>query len=71
MSMEAPNICTEKFSRIKQALINIIDILYDENIIGEDEYNDMLDMLDYEGLNNAEDQKMTPQEIGEMFNFMN
>jgi hypothetical protein len=71
MSMEAPNICTEKFSRIKQALINIIDILYDESIIGEDDYNDMLDMLDYEGLNNAEDQKMTPQEIGEMFNFMN
>lgn len=63
--------CTERFNHIEQALKDIIDILYDEGIIDDDEYTGMTDLFDYEGLNNAEDQKMTPQEIDEMFNFMN
>lgn len=71
ISMEAPITCAERFNRIEQALTDIISILYDENIIDEDEYTEMTDLFDYEGLNNAEDQKMTPQEIDEMFNFMN
>jgi hypothetical protein len=71
VSIETFITCAERFSRIEQALTDIISILYDENIINEDEYNEMSDLFDYEGLNNAEDQKMTPQEIDEMFNFMN
>ena len=63
--------CAERFDRIEQAVINIIDILYDERIIDEDEYTEMSDLFDYKGLNNTEDQNMTPQEIDEMFNFMN
>lgn len=61
----------ERLYRIEQALTDIISILYDENIIDENEYNEMSDLFDYDGLNNTEDQKMTPQEIDEMFNFMN
>ena len=69
--VKAPITCAERFDRIEQALTDIISILYDENIIDEDEYTEMTDLFDYEGLNNAEDQKMTSQEIDEMFNFMN
>jgi hypothetical protein len=63
--------CAERFNHIEQVLNNVIDILYDERLIDEDEYTEMADLLDYEGLDNAEDQKMTPQEIDEMFDFMN
>lgn len=63
--------CAERFDRIEQALTDIISILYDENIIDEDEYNDMIDLVDHKNLNNTEDQKMSSQEIDEMFNFMN
>jgi hypothetical protein len=63
--------CAERFDHIEQALKDIIDILYDEGIIDDDEYTEMTDLFDYEGLDNAEDQKMTPQEIDEMFDFMN
>jgi hypothetical protein len=63
--------CAERFNHIEQALKDIIDILYDEGIIDDDEYTGMTDLFDYEGLDNAEDQKMTPQEIDEMFDFMN
>lgn len=63
--------CAERFDRIEQALTDIISILYDENIINEDEYTELSDLFDYEGLNSTEDQKMTPQEIDEMFNFIN
>lgn len=69
--VKAPITCAERFDRIEQALSDIISILYDESIISEDEYTEMSDLFDYEGLNSAEDQKMTPQEIDEMFNFMN
>ena len=69
--VKAPITCAERFDRIEQALTDIISILYDENIIDEEEYTELSDLFDYEGLNNAEDQKMTPQEIDEMFSFMN
>lgn len=63
--------CDDRFYCVEQTLRDIICILYDENIIDEDEYNDMLDLVNHESFNNAEDQKMTPQEIDEMFNFVN
>jgi hypothetical protein len=63
--------CAERFDRIEQVLTDIISILYDEGIIDGDEYDELTDLFDYKGLNNAEDQKMTPQEIDEMFDFMN
>lgn len=63
--------CDDRFYCVEQTLRDIICILYDENIIDEDEYNDMLDLVNHESFNNAEDQKMTSQEIDEMFNFMN
>lgn len=63
--------CPERFDRIEQALTDIISILYDEDIIDEDEYTELSDLFDSEGLNNTEDQKMTSQEIDEMFSFMN
>lgn len=63
--------CAERFNHIEQALKDIIDILFNEGIIDDYEYTGMTDLFDYEGLNNAEDQKMTPQEIDEMFDFMN
>ena len=62
--------CGDRFYCVEQTLRDIICILYDNNIIDEDEYNDMMDLVNQESLNNAEDQKMTPQEIDEMFNFM-
>jgi hypothetical protein len=70
-SIQTPITSAERFNRIEQALIDIISILYYENIIDEDGYAELSDLVDYEGLNNAKDQKMTPQEIDEMFNFMN
>ena len=69
--VQAPITCAERFYRIEQVLTDIISILYDENIIDEDEYTEMSDLFDYADFNNTEDQKMTPQEIDEMFNFMN
>lgn len=63
--------CDDRFYCVEQTLRDIICILYDENIIDEDEYNDMLDLVNHESFNNAEDQKMTPQEIDEMFDFVN
>lgn len=70
-SVEASITCAERFARIEQALKDIMYILFDEGIIDDAEYTGMTDLFDYEGLDNAEDQKMTPQEIDEMFDFMN
>lgn len=62
--------CSERFHRIETVLVDILDILVDESIIDEEEYNDIISNFDY--LESKENnQPMTSQEIDEMFNFMN
>lgn len=62
--------CAERFNRIETVLVDILDILVDESIIDEEEYNDLIGNFDYlEG--KETNQPMTSQEIDEMFNFMN
>lgn len=62
--------CSERFHRIETVLIDILDILADESIIDEEEYNDIISNFDYlEG--KEANQPMTSQEIDEMFSFMN
>lgn len=62
--------CSERFHRIETVLVDILDILADESIIDEEEYDDLVSNFDY--LEDKEaNQPMTSQEIDEMFNFMN
>lgn len=68
--VKAPITCAERFNRIETVLVDILDILVDESIIDEEEYNDLVGNFDYlEG--KETNQPMTSQEIDEMFNFMN
>lgn len=68
--VKAPITCAERFNRIETVLVDILDILVDESIIDEEEYNDLIGNFDYlEG--KETNQPMTSQEIDEMFNFMN
>lgn len=68
--VKAPITCAERFDRIETVLVDILDILVDESIIDEEEYNDLIGNFDYlEG--KETNQPMTSQEIDEMFNFMN
>lgn len=69
MSMEAPMTCVERFERLENALMDLVDLLYHYDVLDEEDYNHYANTFDFEV--EQENQEMTPQEIDEMFNFMN
>lgn len=62
--------CLQRFAHLENVLMDLVDLLYNYDVIDEEDYNDFADKLNFE-VQESKDQKMTPQEIDEMFNFMN
>lgn len=62
--------CLQRFAHLENVIMNLVDLLYNYDVIDEEDYNDFADKLNFE-VQESKDQKMTPQEIDEMFNFMN
>ena len=62
--------CFQRFAHLENVLMDLVDLLYNYDVIDEEDYNDFADKLNFE-VQESKDQKMTSQEIDEMFNFMN
>lgn len=62
--------CLQRFAHLENVLMDLVDLLYNYDVIDEEDYNDFADKLNFE-VQESKDQKMTSQEIDEMFNFMN
>lgn len=62
--------CLQRFAHLENVIMDLVDLLYNYDVIDEEDYNDFADKLNFE-VQESKDQKMTPQEIDEMFNFMN
>lgn len=62
--------CLQRFTHLENVIMDLVDLLYNYDVIDEEDYNDFADKLNFE-VQESKDQKMTPQEIDEMFNFMN
>jgi hypothetical protein len=62
--------CLQRFAHLENVIMDLVELLYNYDVIDEEDYTDFADKLNFE-VQESKDQKMTPQEIDEMFNFMN
>lgn len=62
--------CFQILTHLENVFMDLVDLLYNYDVINEEDYHNFADALDFE-VQETKDQKMTPQEIDEMFNFMN
>lgn len=62
--------CFQILAHLENVLMDLVDLLYNYDVINKEDYHNFADALDFE-VQETKDQKMTPQEIDEMFNFMN
>ena len=62
--------CAERFERLENAFMELVGLLTDYDVIDVEDHDMFAETFDMEVEKN-EQQEMTPQEIDEMFNFMN
>lgn len=62
--------CAERFERLENAFMELVGLLTDYDVIDVEDHNMFADTFNMQVEKN-EQQEMTPQEIDEMFNFMN
>lgn len=61
--------CAERFARLENAFMELVGLLTDYDVIDEEDNDMFAETFNFEV--KQENQKMTPQEIDEMFSFMN
>ena len=62
--------CTERFNRLENAFMELVGLLTDYDVIDVEDHDMFAETFDME-VEGDKQQEMTPQEIDEMFNFMN
>lgn len=61
--------CAERFARLENAFMELVGLLTDYDVIDKEDNDMFAETFNFEV--KQENQKMTPQEIDEMFSFMN